>query len=83
MLSNSESIICGRYFEIQAGFIRQESHFQFVFQVLASVCAAIANIAKDEENLAVITDHGVVPMLAKLATTVSFGYPNRPPSISI
>jgi hypothetical protein len=41
-----------------------------VFQVLASVCAAIANIAKDEENLAVITDHGVVPMLAKLATTV-------------
>ena len=40
-------------------------------EVLASVCAAIANIAKDEENLAVITDHGVVPMLAKLATTVS------------
>ena len=39
--------------------------------MLASVCAAIANIAKDEENLAVITDHGVVPMLAKLATTVS------------
>lgn len=34
------------------------------------MCAAIANIAKDEENLAVITDHGVVPMLAKLATTV-------------
>lgn len=39
--------------------------------MLASVCAAVANIAKDEENLAVITDHGVVPMLAKLATTVS------------
>lgn len=38
-------------------------------EVLASVCAAIANIAKDEENLAVITDHGVVPMLAKLART--------------
>ncbi|TPX30314.1 hypothetical protein SmJEL517_g06096 [Synchytrium microbalum] len=37
--------------------------------VLASVCAAIANIACDEENLAVITDHGVVPMLAKLANT--------------
>lgn len=37
--------------------------------VLASICAAIANIAKDEENLAVITDHGVVPMLAKLTTT--------------
>jgi len=40
-------------------------------EVLASVCAAIANIAKDEENLAVITDHGVVPMLAKLTNTVS------------
>ena len=38
-------------------------------QVLASVCASIANIAKDEENLAVITDHGVVPMLAKLTNT--------------
>jgi len=41
-------------------------------KVLASVCAAISNIAKDEENLAVITDHGVVPMLAKLASTVSY-----------
>lgn len=38
-------------------------------EVLASVCAAIGNIAKDEENLAVITDHGVVPMLAKLTHT--------------
>ncbi|KAJ3087424.1 Armadillo repeat-containing protein 4 [Quaeritorhiza haematococci] len=38
-------------------------------EVLASVCAAIANIARDEENLAVITDHGVVPMLAKLTNT--------------
>ena len=33
------------------------------------MCAAIANIAKDEENLAVITDHGVVHMLAKLVKT--------------
>ena len=41
--------------------------------VLASVCAAIAEIAKDEENLAVITDHGVVPMLASLTNTVIFG----------
>ncbi len=40
-------------------------------EVLASVCAAIAEIAKDEENLAVITDHGVVPMLAELKNTVS------------
>eukprot|EP00794_Sanderia_malayensis_P017757 gene17757-19530_t len=38
-------------------------------EVLASVCSAIANIAKDEENLAVITDHGVVPMLARLTNT--------------
>jgi len=46
-------------------------------EVLASVCAAIANIAKDEENLAVITDHGVVPMLAKLTNTVSFKFPQQ------
>uniref|UniRef100_A0A3B4DSB3 Outer dynein arm docking complex subunit 2 n=1 Tax=Pygocentrus nattereri TaxID=42514 RepID=A0A3B4DSB3_PYGNA len=38
-------------------------------EVLASVCAAIAKIAKDEENLAVITDHGVVPMLSNLTNT--------------
>ncbi|XP_035162892.1 outer dynein arm-docking complex subunit 2 isoform X6 [Callithrix jacchus] len=38
-------------------------------EVLASVCAAITNIAKDRENLAVITDHGVVPLLSKLANT--------------
>ncbi|KAH9260499.1 hypothetical protein BASA82_001160 [Batrachochytrium salamandrivorans] len=38
-------------------------------EVLASVCAAIEKIAKDEENLAVITDHGVVPMLGKLTNT--------------
>ncbi|XP_030363327.1 armadillo repeat-containing protein 4 isoform X2 [Strigops habroptila] len=38
-------------------------------EVLASVCGAITNIAKDEENLAVITDHGVVPLLSKLANT--------------
>uniref|UniRef100_A0A669P2S0 Armadillo repeat containing 4 n=1 Tax=Phasianus colchicus TaxID=9054 RepID=A0A669P2S0_PHACC len=38
-------------------------------EVLASVCAAITNIAKDEENLAVITDHGVVPLLSKLVNT--------------
>ena len=35
----------------------------------SSVCAAIANIARDEENLAVITDHGVVPILAQLTNT--------------
>ncbi len=41
-------------------------------QVLASVCAAIAEIAKDEENLAVITDHGVVKLLSTLVTRVKF-----------
>jgi hypothetical protein len=39
-------------------------------EVLASVCAAIAEIAKDEENLAVITDHGVVKLLSNLVTRV-------------
>ncbi|XP_046686881.1 LOW QUALITY PROTEIN: armadillo repeat-containing protein gudu-like [Homalodisca vitripennis] len=38
-------------------------------RVLACVCAALANVAKDRENLAVITDHGVVPMLARLVLT--------------
>ncbi|XP_074549652.1 outer dynein arm-docking complex subunit 2 [Halichoeres trimaculatus] len=38
-------------------------------EVLASICAAIAKIAKDRENLAVLTDHGVVPLLAKLTDT--------------
>lgn len=37
--------------------------------VLASVCAAISEVAKDIENLAVITDHGVVPMLVNLVNT--------------
>jgi hypothetical protein len=41
-------------------------------QVLASVCAAIAEIEKDEENLAVITDHGVVKLLSTLVTRVKF-----------
>lgn len=39
--------------------------------VLSGVCAAIGEIAKDEENLAVITDHGVVALLARLTDTVS------------
>ncbi|KAM6971372.1 outer dynein arm-docking complex subunit 2 isoform 1-T2 [Tautogolabrus adspersus] len=38
-------------------------------EVLASICAAIAKIARDKENLAVLTDHGVVPLLAKLTDT--------------
>jgi hypothetical protein len=38
-------------------------------EVQAAVCYAIANIAKDKENLAVITDHGVIEKLSKLAVT--------------
>ncbi|XP_066146687.1 armadillo repeat-containing protein gudu [Euwallacea fornicatus] len=37
--------------------------------VLACVCAAISEVAKDIENLAVITDHGVVPLLVNLVET--------------
>ncbi len=48
------------------GLLKSSDH-----EVLASVCAAIAKIAQDEENLGVITDHGVVPLLAKLTHTVS------------
>ncbi|XP_037311989.1 outer dynein arm-docking complex subunit 2 [Pungitius pungitius] len=38
-------------------------------EVLASICAAIAKIARDKENLAVLTDHGVVQLLTKLTNT--------------
>ena len=40
-----------------------------MLQVLAGVCSAISKIARDEENLAVITDHGVVPLLSRLTPT--------------
>lgn len=36
--------------------------------VLSAVCAAIATIAKDKENVAVLTDHKVIYMLAELGT---------------
>ena len=51
--------------ELIVGLLKSDDH-----EVLASVCAAIAKIAKDEENLGVITDHGVVPLLATLTNTV-------------
>ncbi|XP_051796358.1 outer dynein arm-docking complex subunit 2 isoform X2 [Acanthochromis polyacanthus] len=38
-------------------------------EVLASVCAAIAKIARDEENLTLLTALGVIPLLAKLTDT--------------
>ncbi|VDN38483.1 unnamed protein product [Dibothriocephalus latus] len=39
--------------------------------VRAAVCGAISKIAMDEENLAVITDHGVVPLISSLSHTVN------------
>ena len=39
-------------------------------EVRAAVCAAISKIAKDEENLAVITDHGVCLHLSHLTESV-------------
>eukprot|EP00002_Diphylleia_rotans_P010801 TRINITY_DN2136_c0_g1_i5.p1 TRINITY_DN2136_c0_g1~~TRINITY_DN2136_c0_g1_i5.p1 ORF type:complete len:941 (+),score=213.11 TRINITY_DN2136_c0_g1_i5:629-3451(+) len=38
-------------------------------EVLSGVCAAVANIAKDEENLLVMTDHGVINLLGDLILT--------------
>ncbi|XP_026463592.1 armadillo repeat-containing protein gudu, partial [Ctenocephalides felis] len=42
-------------------------------RVLAGICAAIAIIATDVENLAVMTDHGVVGKLARLVGTTDEG----------
>lgn len=39
--------------------------------VLAAVCATIAAIAVDSENLGILTDHGVVKKLADLVNTVN------------
>ena len=39
-------------------------------QVLSAVCATIAAIATDPENLGILTDHGVVKKLADLVNTV-------------
>lgn len=44
--------------------------------VLASMCAVIAKIAKDKYNLAVLTDYEVVSLLAKLTDKVSTLFPN-------
>merc|ERR1712146_638220 len=50
--------------ELVVGLLKSEH-----LEVVAAVCAAVAQIAKDEENLAVITDYGVVPMLGRLTPT--------------
>ena len=47
--------------ELVVGLLRHEN-----IEVISSVCAAIAEIARDQENLAIITDHGVVRSLARL-----------------
>lgn len=39
--------------------------------VVGCICAALAKVATDRENLAVVTDLGVVPLLAKLIKTVN------------
>ena len=39
-------------------------------EVLSAVCAMIAEIATDPENLGILTDHGVVKKLAALVETV-------------
>lgn len=38
--------------------------------VLSAVCAAIARIARDPQNLAIMTDYGAVTSLSKLAVRV-------------
>jgi len=40
-------------------------------EVLSAICAMIAEIAADSENLGILTDHGVVKKLASLIETVS------------
>ena len=41
-------------------------------EVQAAVSQAIASIAVNLDNLAIMTDHGVVKYLARLAPTVSY-----------
>ena len=50
--------------ELVVGLLRSRDN-----NVLSAVCAAIATIAKDRENLSVLTDHKVINMLASLVYT--------------
>eukprot|EP00054_Salpingoeca_dolichothecata_P017124 m.102085 g.102085 ORF g.102085 m.102085 type:complete len:1027 (-) comp22316_c0_seq2:122-3202(-) len=50
--------------ELVVGLLKSDN-----IEVVASICAAIAQIAVDQENLAVVTDHGVVSMLSSLVET--------------
>lgn len=40
-------------------------------ELLASVCAVITKIAKDKMNLQILTELGIVPLLAHITNTVS------------
>lgn len=40
-------------------------------ELLASVCAVITKIAKDKMNLQILTELGIVPLLANITNTVS------------
>ncbi|EDS32882.1 armadillo repeat-containing protein 4 [Culex quinquefasciatus] len=50
--------------ELVVGLLSSRDNF-----VLSAVCAAIATIAKDRENLSVLSDHKVIQMLAHLVYT--------------
>uniref|UniRef100_A0AAG5D8C6 Armadillo repeat-containing domain-containing protein n=1 Tax=Anopheles atroparvus TaxID=41427 RepID=A0AAG5D8C6_ANOAO len=50
--------------ELVVGLLKSRDNF-----VLSAVCAAIATIAKDRENLSVLSDHKVIRMLADLVYT--------------
>lgn len=50
--------------ELVVGLLKSKENL-----VLSAVCAAIATIAKDRENLAVLSDHKVIYMLADLVHT--------------
>lgn len=42
----------------------------FTFQVLTSVCAVISEVAIDYQNVGIISDYDVVPLLAELTNVV-------------
>uniref|UniRef100_A0A182K4J8 Armadillo repeat-containing domain-containing protein n=1 Tax=Anopheles christyi TaxID=43041 RepID=A0A182K4J8_9DIPT len=50
--------------ELVVGLLKSRDNF-----VLSAVCAAIATIARDRENLSVLSDHKVIRMLADLVYT--------------
>jgi hypothetical protein len=43
-------------------------------QILTSTCAAISNVANDYENIGVLTDYGVVPLLANMTYIVCYSF---------